>query len=124
MGNKKELKKYCNLENLNSLNPLEQILLAQLFKNENKELSSSLLKFYKSKQESLDIDPKAFDKWFRTALATKAMDDAPTIQQNITKTLKSRAPQIYEEEEEDEDDDDDDDELECMEEMRMAPMMK
>ena len=46
-------------------------------------MADSLLKFFQFKQDSMDVDAQTFDRLFRTALATKAMDDAPTIQQNI-----------------------------------------
>ena len=83
LNNTNELEKYCKLDKMQTLNPLEQVLLAQRFKKDNPSLCSSILKYYKSKQESLEINPQTFDILFRTALATKAMDDAPTIQQNI-----------------------------------------
>eukprot|EP01083_Nonionella_stella_P301896 1038317_1 len=84
------LRKYCDLERFQSLNPLEKILLAHAFKAEKKDLASSLLKFYEAKQDSMEVDPQRFDTLFRTALATKAMDDAPTIQQNIAQGMDEK----------------------------------
>eukprot|EP00483_Globobulimina_turgida_P004479 UN04488 len=87
LNDTKALERYCKLDKLKSLNPLEQILLAQVFKKEKRELAESLLKYFKSSQKAMDIDPQTFDTLFRTALATKAMDDAPTIQDNIKKKM-------------------------------------
>ena len=61
------------------------MLLAQTLKAENKELAASLRKFYEAKQDSLPVDAKAFDRLFRTVLATKAMDDAPSLQESVAR---------------------------------------
>eukprot|EP01083_Nonionella_stella_P187065 686506_1 len=48
----------------------------------------------------MEVDPQRFDTLFRTALATKAMDDAPTIQQNISDLMDEFKEEEEEEEEE------------------------
>eukprot|EP01083_Nonionella_stella_P305531 1066243_1 len=65
---------YCKMENFSRLNPLEKILLISAMEDDKEPLhKDGLLKHFKDKQNAIVINPNNFDKLFRTALASKAV---------------------------------------------------